>query len=79
LTRRLTPQQGQLLAYIYWYTKVHRVPPSENEIAAFLGIRGPSAHAAILRLEAAGHLSRIPGTPRTLKVLLPRELIPDLA
>lgn len=75
---RLTRKQGQLLAYIYWYTKVHRIPPSENEIAAFLGVRGPSAHRMILHLEAAGHLARTPGQPRTLKVLLAREEIPDL-
>lgn len=78
MPRRLTRRQGQLLAYVYWYTKVHRIPPSENEVAAFLGIYGPSAHAAILRLVAAGHLTRVPGQPRTMKVLLPREQLPDL-
>jgi DNA-binding MarR family transcriptional regulator len=70
--------QGQLLAYVYWYTKVHRLPPSENEIAGFLGVRGPSAHQMILRLEARGLLSRRPGEPRTIRVLLPREELPEL-
>ena len=78
MARRLTPQQGQLLAYVYYYTKVHRVPPSENESAAVLGIQGPSAHASILRLEANGSLSRMPGQPRTIKVLVPREELPEL-
>lgn len=55
--RRLTHQAGQLLAYVYWYSKLHRIPPSENEIAAFLGMQGPSAHQMILRLEARGCLS----------------------
>ncbi len=31
-----------LVAYAYYYTKVHRIPLSENEIAAFLGVYGPS-------------------------------------
>ncbi len=75
---RLTHKQGQLLAYVYYYTKVHRIPPSENEIAAFLEVRGPSAHQMILRLEEAGHLARTPGQPRTIRVLLPRQEIPDL-
>ncbi len=75
---RLTRKQGQLVAYVYWYTKVHRIPPAENEIATFLGIQGPSAHQMILRLEASGCLSRIPVQPRTLKVLLPRAEVPDL-
>jgi DNA-binding MarR family transcriptional regulator len=76
--RRLSRQRGQLLAYVYWYTKVHRRPPSENEIADFLGVRGPSAHRMILALAAAGYLSRKPGEPRTLQVRIPREEIPEL-
>jgi hypothetical protein len=75
---RITRAQGQLVAYVYWYTKVHRVPPAENEIADFLGIRGPSAHQLILRLEAKAILSRQPGEPRTIKILLAREEVPDL-
>lgn len=75
---RLTRKQGQLVAYVYFYTKVHRIPPSENEIAAFLGVYGPSAHQMILRLEARGALARIPGQARTLRILLPRQEIPDL-
>lgn len=77
-TYRLSRSQGQLVAYVYWYTKVHRVPPSENEIADFLGVRGPSAHSMILRLDARGILSRRAGQPRTIRVLLPREKIPEL-
>ena len=76
--RRPTRKQGQLLAYVYWYTKVHRIPPSENEVADFLAIRGPSAHRMIVHLAEKGFLARTPGEPRTLKVLLPREELPDL-
>lgn len=54
---RLTREQGQLVAHVYYYTKVHRIPPSENEIAVILGVYGPSAHRMILRLEAAGVLA----------------------
>jgi Mn-dependent DtxR family transcriptional regulator len=75
---RPTRKQGQLLAYVYWYTKVHRIPPSENEVAEFLAIRGPSAHQMIVNLAEKGFLQRTPGQPRTLKVLLPSEELPDL-
>lgn len=75
---RLTRKQGQLVAYVYYYTKVHRIPPSENEIAEFLGVYGPSAHQMILRLEARGALARTPGQPRTIRILLPRADLPDL-
>lgn len=75
---RLTRGQAQLVAFVYWYTKIHRVPPSENEIAHFLGIRGPSARQMIVRLESKSILGRRPGVARTLTVLLPREEIPDI-
>ncbi len=75
---RLTRKQGQLVAYVYCYTKVHRIPPSENEIAEFLGVYGPSAHQMILRLEVAGALARTPGQPRSIRIRLPRPEIPDL-
>ncbi|MGC2289524.1 MAG: MarR family transcriptional regulator [Thermoplasmata archaeon] len=78
MARTLTRTQGQYLAYIHYYTLVHRRPPSENEIADFFAVRGPSAHRMILQLEDHGYLSRTPGQPRTLKVLLPRESIPEL-
>ena len=51
---RLTRKQDQLVAYVYWYTNVHRIPPAEKEIATFLEIQGPSAHQVIPRLETKG-------------------------
>lgn len=77
-TGRLSKSQGQLIAYVYWYTKVHRMPPSENEIAEFLGVRGPSAHAMIVRLGTRGILTRRPGEPRAIRGFVPRDEIPDL-
>jgi repressor LexA len=74
---RLTRKQGQLVAYAYSYTKVHPVPPSENKIAAFLGVHGPPAHQMFLRFGARGILARTPGQPQTIRVLLPRQEIPD--
>jgi hypothetical protein len=56
--RRVTKKQGRHLAHVYWYSKVHRIPPSENEIAEFLGIPEPSARQMILTLEPKGALSR---------------------
>lgn len=78
VTSEPTRIQGQYLAYIHFYTKIHGRPPSENEIAAFFRVRGPSAHRMILHLEAGGYVARTPGAPRTLRVLLPRTGIPDL-
>jgi DNA-binding MarR family transcriptional regulator len=76
--RRPTRKQRQLLAYVYWYTKVHRIPPSENELAEFLAVRGPSAHRMIVTLAENGLLARTAGEPNTLRVLVPRAEPADL-
>jgi DNA-binding MarR family transcriptional regulator len=78
VARELTHTQGRYLAYIHFDTRIHQRPSSENEIAGIFSVRGPSAHRILFQLEGRGYLSRTPGQPRTLKVLLPRESLPDL-
>lgn len=75
---RPNPKQGQVLAYVYWYTKVNRRPPAEADIAAFFAITAPSAHQMVLRLEGSGFVSRTPGAARSLRVLLPASELPAL-
>jgi SOS-response transcriptional repressor LexA len=73
-----TPRQGQFLAYIHAYTRLHRQPPSEMEMAAYFGVSPPSVHQTIVALENRGLIQRTPGQARSIQVLLsPREL-PDL-
>jgi len=72
------PRQGQVLAYIYWYTKVNRRPPAEADIAAYFSITAPSAHQMVLRLESSGFISRTPRTARSFQVLLPLSQLPAL-
>jgi repressor LexA len=73
-----TPRQGQFLAYIHAYTRLHRQPPSEAEMAAFFGVSPPSVHQMVLTLERRGLIERTPGQARSLRVLLPPEDLPDL-
>jgi repressor LexA len=51
-----SPKQGQVLAYIYYYTKLNRRPPAEADIGAFFGTMGPSTHQMIIRLEDGGFI-----------------------
>lgn len=74
-----TPRQAQYLAYIHHYTRLHGLPPSENEIADRFGVSGPSAHRMVVSLEARGLLAREPGQPRSLRVLVPWEALPELS
>ena len=73
-----TRKQGQYLAYIAAYTKVHRQAPAEWEIQQYFGVTPPSVHDMILRLEALGLISREPWQPRSIRVLVAPEALPPL-
>jgi Mn-dependent DtxR family transcriptional regulator len=73
-----TDKQGQYLAYLYYYTKLHGRPPSEAEMQQYFRVSPPSVHQMILTLEAHGLIERIPGQARSIRVLIPREQLPDL-
>jgi DNA-binding MarR family transcriptional regulator len=73
-----TPKQGQYLAFIDAYTRVHCRPPAEHEIQQRFGVTPPSVHQMILTLERAGLIRRQPGVPRSIEVLVPPEELPVL-
>lgn len=73
-----TKKQGQYLAYIHHYTQVHGRPPAEADIRDFFGTTAPSVHQMIVKLEEKGLISKIPYTPRSIKILVPLEQIPAL-
>ena len=73
-----TEKQGQYLAYIYNYTKIHRRPPAEAEIQAYFRVTPPTVHQMILKLEEKGLIRRTPGVARSIDVLLPVEALPYL-
>ena len=78
MTAPYTPRQGQYIAFIAAYTKRYGQPPSEAEIATHFMVSPPSAHQMVVTLEQRGLIQRTPGQPRSLRVLLPPETIPDL-
>jgi len=73
-----TPKQGQYLAFIDSYTRVHLRPPAEADIQRRFGVTPPSVHQMILTLERAGLIRRRPGAPRSIEVLVPPEDLPVL-
>jgi repressor LexA len=73
-----TPKQGQYLAFIYYYTKIHRRSPAESDIQAYFGVSPPAIHQMILTLERQGLIERVPGQGRSIRLLLSREDLPDL-
>lgn len=72
-----TPTQGRYLAFIHAYTNMHGYPPAESEIAAAMCVSPPSVNQMVKTLEKKGLLLRQPGQPRSLRVLVPEEQIPQ--
>jgi repressor LexA len=73
-----TPRQGQYLAYIYYYTKLHGRSPAEADMQYYFRVSPPSVHQMVRRLEQLRLIERTPGQGRSLKLMLPREHLPDL-
>jgi repressor LexA len=74
-----TAKQGQYLAFIYYYTKINRRPPSQADIQRYFRVSPPSVHQMILTLERNGLLSRTPGAAaRAIHVLLNQDQLPPL-
>ncbi len=71
-------RQGQYLAFIFYYTKIHHQPPAEADMQRYFQVSPPSVHQMILSLERLGLIERIPGQGRSIKLLLAREQLPDL-
>jgi len=76
--RSFTAKQGQYLAFIDAYTRIHRRPPAEHEIQRYFAVTPPSVHQMILTLKRAGLIRRQPGVPRSIEVLVPPQELPVL-
>jgi repressor LexA len=73
-----TEKQGQYLAFIYYYTKIHGRSPSQADLLGYFRVSAPAVHQMVLSLEKQGFVERTPGQGRSLKLLLSREQLPDL-
>ena len=73
-----TATQGQYLAFIYYYTKIHGVPPAEADMLRYFETSPPSVHQMIVTLERKGFIERVPGQARSIKLRLTRDQLPDL-
>jgi DNA-binding MarR family transcriptional regulator len=73
-----TLRQGQYLAFIHAYTLVNGRPPAQADIQRFFRLTPPSVHQMLLTLEQRGLISRRPGVPRSITVLVDRFALPAL-
>jgi repressor LexA len=73
-----TATQGQYLAFIYYYTKIHGVPPAEADMQRYFNVSPPSVHNMIVTLEKQQLIKRTPDVGRSIQLLLRRDQLPDL-
>lgn len=75
---RFTKKQGQYLAYIYFYSKLHRRAPSFTDMEQYFRTSPPVVNDMVKRLELAGLIERKPGEARSIRLLVAPEHLPPL-
>lgn len=78
MTAPFTEKQGQYLAFIQTYSKLHRRPPAEADMQAYFGVTAPTVHQMVLELDKRGLIRRRPGQARSIELLIPAAAIPPL-
>jgi DNA-binding MarR family transcriptional regulator len=73
ITPSFTPKQGQYLAFIYNYTKIHRRAPAESDLQHYFQVSPPAIHEMIKTLERNGFIERVAGQARSIRLLVQPE------
>jgi Mn-dependent DtxR family transcriptional regulator len=73
-----THKQGQYLAFIYYYTKIHGRAPAEADMERYFRVTPPSVHQMVLTLETRRLIERTPGVGRSIRLLIPHDELPNL-
>jgi Mn-dependent DtxR family transcriptional regulator len=76
--KTFTPKQGQYLAFIHLYTRLHRRPPAETDMQQYFRVSPPSVHQMVLTLERRGFIRKQPRTARSIELLVDPKLLPEL-
>ena len=79
IQRKFTPKQGQYLAFIHSYIKIHGIAPAETDLQKYFKVTPPSVHSMLNKLEKSGLIKRTPRKARSIELLISRKEIPDLA
>jgi DNA-binding MarR family transcriptional regulator len=77
-TPKFTSKQGQYLAYIVAYVKIHRQAPAESDLQRYFRVSAPSVNGMIKTLERNGLIERTPGVGRSIRLLVRPEHLPHL-
>ena len=75
---RPTALQGQYLAFIHYYQKIHGRAPAEADLQRYFRVTPPSVHRMLLSLHARGFIDRRPGIPRSIRLRVSPAVLPEL-
>ena len=73
-----TAKQGQYLAFICNYSKIHGRAPAESDLERCFRVSPPAIHDMIKTLERNGLIERTPGQARSIRLLVQPEHLPPL-
>ena len=78
MNNKYTKRQGQHLAFIYYYTKIHGCPPAEADMQKYFSVSPPTVHQMVVTLEKKGLIEKMPHQARSIRLLVAREELPEL-
>lgn len=76
--KTFTLKQGQYLAFIHLYTRLHRRPPAEADMQQYFRVSPPSVHQMVLTLEREGLIRRQARAARSIELLVDPRQLPEL-
>jgi Mn-dependent DtxR family transcriptional regulator len=76
--KAFTPKQGQYLAFIHLYTRLHRRSPAEADMQEYFRVSPPSVHQMVVTLERAGFIRRQPRVARSIEGIVDPVQLPEL-
>ena len=74
----MSAKQGQYLAFIYLYTRVHHRAPAEADIQEYFRTTPPAVHQMLKTLQRKQFISRTAGVARSTRLLLAPHELPEL-
>ena len=75
--KTFTHTQGQYLAFIHAYTRLHRRAPAETDMQEYFRVSPPSVHQMVMTLERQGLIRRQPRTARSIELPVDPKQLPE--
>ena len=73
-----TEKQGQYLAFIHLYIKLNGISPAHTDFQHYFKVTPPTVNQMIKTLESKGLIQKKTRVARSIELLIPVQLIPNL-